>query len=85
VPFASLPLQPVTLVPLRVGTLIHGVLKRQLPPDCELPLFLKWPNDILLGEGKLSGMLLEVDAGHLLVGIGVNLNSVPDVPRHVLA
>ncbi len=39
---------------------------------------LKWPNDILLNGGKLSGILLESRAGILTVGIGVNLSNAPD-------
>jgi BirA family transcriptional regulator, biotin operon repressor / biotin---[acetyl-CoA-carboxylase] ligase len=39
---------------------------------------LKWPNDVLLNGGKLSGILLEAGAEHtLIVGIGVNLRSAP--------
>lgn len=43
---------------------------------------LKWPNDVLLNNRKLAGILLEsgVDAygPYLCVGIGVNLTSEPD-------
>lgn len=51
------------------------------------PMGLKWPNDLYLdrGEkdgvlvGKLGGILCEHTAGHLLVGVGVNVrNSVPE-------
>lgn len=39
---------------------------------------LKWPNDVLLQGGKLSGILLETGPGGLLVvGIGVNLRHAP--------
>jgi BirA family transcriptional regulator, biotin operon repressor / biotin---[acetyl-CoA-carboxylase] ligase len=39
---------------------------------------LKWPNDVLLNGGKLSGILLEsLGAGALAVGIGVNLRAAP--------
>lgn len=39
---------------------------------------LKWPNDVLLNGGKLSGILLEsAGAGMLAMGIGVNLHSAP--------
>lgn len=41
---------------------------------------LKWPNDVLLGEGKLSGILLEMVSGDVVVGIGVNLKRAPDLP-----
>jgi len=40
----------------------------------------KWPNDILLNEKKICGMLLELDLSskNLVIGIGVNINSYPD-------
>ncbi|MEP1963848.1 biotin--[acetyl-CoA-carboxylase] ligase [Tateyamaria sp.] len=39
---------------------------------------LKWPNDVLLREGKVAGILLEtVGAHHLAIGIGVNLIAAP--------
>lgn len=41
---------------------------------------LKWPNDVLLSGGKLSGILLEMVRGHIVVGIGVNLAHAPDLP-----
>ena len=41
---------------------------------------LKWPNDVLLGEAKACGILLEMVQGHVIVGIGVNLAKAPDLP-----
>lgn len=38
---------------------------------------LKWPNDVLVGGAKISGLLIEREAEALLVGIGVNLLSHP--------
>lgn len=39
---------------------------------------LKWPNDVLLNGGKLSGILLEsAGQGVLALGIGVNLRASP--------
>jgi BirA family biotin operon repressor/biotin-[acetyl-CoA-carboxylase] ligase len=49
----------------------------------ELPLTLKWPNDVLAGAGKAAGILIE-SAGsgsrldRLVVGFGVNLIKAPD-------
>jgi BirA family biotin operon repressor/biotin-[acetyl-CoA-carboxylase] ligase len=46
---------------------------------CGIMPDLRWPNDILLGEKKLGGILCElnIDAGkvrHAVVGIGLNVN-----------
>jgi BirA family transcriptional regulator, biotin operon repressor / biotin---[acetyl-CoA-carboxylase] ligase len=54
-------------------------------------LRLKWPNDVLVGRGKLAGILVEsttTSDGRLLavVGIGINLAAPPtDIGRAVAA
>lgn len=48
-------------------------------------LLLKWPNDLMLDGGKLSGILLEREGGTVILGIGVNLASAPDVPGRTTA
>ncbi|OFS75873.1 bifunctional biotin--[acetyl-CoA-carboxylase] synthetase/biotin operon repressor [Pseudomonas sp. HMSC08G10] len=40
---------------------------------------LKWPNDVLVGERKIAGILLELvgdpaDVCHVVLGIGINVN-----------
>nr|WP_321986798.1 biotin--[acetyl-CoA-carboxylase] ligase [uncultured Lichenicoccus sp.] len=48
-------------------------------------LRLKWPNDVMLGERKLAGILIErapptgSDAGWLVLGFGANLARTPDL------
>ncbi len=39
---------------------------------------LKWPNDLLLGDRKLGGILVENKAGKAICGIGINLTSAPE-------
>ncbi|MBQ3815992.1 MAG: biotin--[Clostridia bacterium] len=46
---------------------------------------IKWVNDVLLGDGKLAGILCEAvgETGFpraLVVGVGVNLCSAPKIP-----
>lgn len=43
-------------------------------------LVLKWPNDVLLGEGKVAGILLERAGDAAVIGIGVNLAWAPALP-----
>ena len=43
-------------------------------------LILKWPNDLLLGAGKLAGILLERAGDRIVAGFGVNLQSAPELP-----
>jgi len=44
-----------------------------------LPLMLKWPNDLLLNGDKLGGVLLERSGERIVVGFGVNLASAPEL------
>jgi BirA family biotin operon repressor/biotin-[acetyl-CoA-carboxylase] ligase len=46
------------------------------PPEA---LLLKWPNDLLLNGRKVSGILLERSGDALIIGLGVNLASHPEV------
>lgn len=43
-------------------------------------LSLKWPNDLLISGAKLAGILLEREGNAIIVGIGVNLASAPELP-----
>lgn len=53
-----------------------------LVPLCPDPraLMLKWPNDVMLGGAKLCGILLEARGAAVIVGIGVNLATTPQLP-----
>jgi BirA family biotin operon repressor/biotin-[acetyl-CoA-carboxylase] ligase len=48
---------------------------------------VKWPNDVLVGGGKIAGILLESAIGqtgqvqHVVAGIGVNVGFAPQLPE----
>jgi BirA family biotin operon repressor/biotin-[acetyl-CoA-carboxylase] ligase len=44
---------------------------------------LKWPNDLLIGDRKLAGVLTEVDGDAVVVGIGVNCTWPEDLPPEI--
>lgn len=72
---ASDPL-PATLALVSAVALAKAA--RAFAPD--LPLQLKWPNDLLLKDAKCAGILLERNGDTIVIGIGVNLISAPDLP-----
>ena len=47
-------------------------------------LMLKWPNDLLLGGAKLSGILLERERDQAVIGIGINLAKAPILPERAV-
>jgi len=66
------------------GLALHDAASQLLGP-AGAGLKLKWPNDLLLGNAKISGLLLEGEsrAGRLnvILGCGVNIASCPsDTP-----
>lgn len=56
--------------------LLHWLSSFQLPNIC-----VKWPNDILSGDSKLAGILIESNvlqstANSIIIGVGLNVNQV---------
>ncbi len=41
---------------------------------CGVAADLRWPNDVLIGDRKLAGILAQFQEGALLAGVGVNVN-----------
>jgi BirA family biotin operon repressor/biotin-[acetyl-CoA-carboxylase] ligase len=66
-------------------TLVTGVaVAETLIQECDLDVEIKWPNDILIGNKKVSGILTEVKADianveYVFVGIGIDLNVDIDI------
>lgn len=61
-------------------TIAAGVAVCEALRECSVSPSIKWPNDILLNEKKIGGILTEIVDNHVIVGIGLNLNikSFPD-------
>lgn len=43
-------------------------------------LTLKWPNDVMASNAKLCGMVMERAGDAIIIGIGVNVASAPQLP-----
>ena len=62
---------------LVAGLAVHEAVSPLVPPPHAA--LLKWPNDLMIGAAKLSGILLERVGDAVVVGIGVNLAAAPVV------
>lgn len=66
----------------RINFMASVVLVKTLRDMFGIDAMVKWPNDILIGDRKISGMLSEMEAeGDLVsfinIGIGINVNNDP--------
>lgn len=71
------PVPPEEAPKMTLGAAV--VVEEAIEEVCGLCSAIKWPNDLLLGEKKLCGILTEIcaDVGHIeyiVVGIGINAN-----------
>jgi len=76
----SVLLRPSDVPPGRLGwlPLLTGVaVAAAVHGQAGLPASLKWPNDVLVGERKLAGILAEAHGGAVVVGVGLNVTLSP--------
>ncbi len=59
-------------MPLLAGVAVAKALK-----EFGIDAKIKWPNDIIVGEKKLAGILIEIFEGYSIVGVGVNMEAEP--------
>ncbi len=66
-------------LPLLTGLAVADALREQ----AEVDAVLKWPNDVLVAERKLCGVLAEVpEVGAAVLGIGLNVTTRADELPH---
>jgi BirA family biotin operon repressor/biotin-[acetyl-CoA-carboxylase] ligase len=71
----SVLLRPPTTRRPQELSLVAAVASAQAVEDATaLPAQIKWPNDVLLAGSKIAGILAELRAGAVVLGIGVNVN-----------
>jgi BirA family biotin operon repressor/biotin-[acetyl-CoA-carboxylase] ligase len=64
-------------------TLVAGLAVTLALREWKIPAGLKWPNDVLLEEKKLCGILCEAQSSTkgiegIVIGVGINTGCVPD-------
>jgi BirA family biotin operon repressor/biotin-[acetyl-CoA-carboxylase] ligase len=65
---------PAPTLALVAAVALHEVACAYAP---EAPILIKWPNDLMAGGAKLSGILLERIEDAVVIGLGVNLAEHP--------
>lgn len=70
-PAASLPLPQLSLV---VGLAVADAIERV----AGIRTLVKWPNDVLVDDRKVAGILLESSDGVVVCGVGINVNQEQD-------
>lgn len=65
----ELPPRDAPMLTLCLGLAVAEAISRVTPLRCDL----RWPNDVLLGNRKVCGILVKYEEGCFLAGIGINL------------
>ena len=73
---ATVPQATWSWVPLLAGVAVVSAVHSVTAVSAAL----KWPNDVLVGDGKLGGILAERAGEAIVVGIGLNVGACPPVP-----
>src|ERR1700742_3680755 len=80
----SVLLRPAEIASARRGwlPLLAGVAAATaVRQSAGVPAVLKWPNDLLVGERKLAGILAEQSGDAVVVGLGLNVSATePELP-----
>lgn len=75
------PAPPMALWP-ELSLVAGEAVAAALGEETGLSTELSHPNDVLIGEKKVAGILPEASAGRVVLGIGVNVNQAAgDLPR----
>ena len=80
------PRGPVSALPglsLLAGVAAHQAITAMLPDEFRRQARIKWPNDVLIGGAKVSGILVESaicgEAAVVAIGTGINITAPPSV------
>jgi len=70
--------QPAPVLTLALGLAAKEAIERTAAIGCDL----RWPNDVLIGERKAAGVLVQLHDEKAIAGIGINVNQAR-FPAHL--
>jgi len=71
--YCSIVLEPAPLLTLALGLATAEAIA--------IPCDLRWPNDVMIGDRKIAGILVQLVEGKAIAGIGINLNQTAFPPE----
>lgn len=71
--YCSIVLEPAPLLTLALGLATAEAIA--------IPCDLRWPNDVMVREKKVAGILVQLVEGKAIAGIGINLNQTAFPPE----
>jgi BirA family biotin operon repressor/biotin-[acetyl-CoA-carboxylase] ligase len=80
------PIEALSSLPMAVALALHRAIVSELPWAGDR-IAIKWPNDVLIDERKVSGILIETEnlgdgRQAVVIGCGVNIAHRPDNPLY---
>nr|WP_321444435.1 biotin--[acetyl-CoA-carboxylase] ligase [uncultured Cohaesibacter sp.] len=84
------PMKAIGQLPLVAATAVHRAISGMLSPVQRAELTIKWPNDVLWGDQKICGILLESTTllngkQAVVIGIGINCRNHPETTEGLAA
>jgi BirA family biotin operon repressor/biotin-[acetyl-CoA-carboxylase] ligase len=71
--YCSIVLEPRPLLTLALGLAAAEAIA--------VPCDLRWPNDVMIGDRKVAGILVQLVEGRAIAGIGINVNHTSFPPE----
>ena len=71
-----LPLHQLPLISLLLALAAAHAIRKSVPLTCDL----RWPNDVLINENKVAGILPHLVDNCIVAGIGINVNNTAFEP-----
>jgi len=68
--YCSIVLPPVPVLTLALGVATADAIAQATGIQCDL----RWPNDLMLDNRKVAGILVQLVNGNAIAGIGINVN-----------
>ncbi len=66
----GIPEESARVLSMALGLAVAEAIARATDLRCDL----RWPNDVLIGEKKICGILVQVEGDAFVAGIGINVN-----------